>query len=157
MHYPKIAQQVRFDWVRSCLKSDAGKDDFVNIMSVAIRCTSMMFFRVHDSGDLFSPEYTRLWIRICRNCPDVHFWFPTRSWRAPWIDVIRELAAIANVTVRPSALRFDDPAPEIDGLHAGSTAARSGYTCPSHEQGNKCLECRACWLAKGIPIVYHRH
>jgi len=33
--------------------------------------------------------------------------FPTRSWQAPWLDVIRELAALPNVALRPSAIHLD--------------------------------------------------
>jgi len=65
--YPgvKRAQRARFAWVRECLKTEAGTDEFVRVMVDAIgrtrdRATGgpAEYFRVHDSGDLFSPAYT---------------------------------------------------------------------------------------------------
>ena len=54
--YPgvKKAQRARFAWVRECLKSDAGVDTFVSTMVAVIRRAGNPYFRVHDSGDLFS-------------------------------------------------------------------------------------------------------
>jgi hypothetical protein len=123
----------------------------------AIDATGHLYMRVHDSGDLFSAAYTRAWIRICSALCWVRFWFPTRSWRAPWFEVIKELAALPNVTVRPSAIHFDDEPPRIDGLAAGTTVKSFGYSCPAPRQNNACGECRRCWVAKSWPISYHAH
>ena len=156
----QIAQERRFQWTLQCLKTIDGTETWVNTMVTAITFYTRNdpFFRVHDSGDLFSPKYTRAWIEVCRRLPNVNFWFPTRSYRLPWVDIIRELAALPNVTIRPSALYFEDPAPIIDGLHAGTTAtATSGFTCPAPLQGNKCADCRACWLFKTTEVSYHKH
>ena len=35
-----------------------------------------------------------------------------------------------------------------------STVVTSGKTCPSAEQGNKCLTCRACWDKKTECVAY---
>jgi Gene product 88 len=83
----------------------------------AIGATAYRYMRVHDSGDLFSAAYTRAWIRICSALSWVRFWFPTRSWLAPWLEVIKQPAALPNVTVRPSAIHFDDEPPQIDGSY----------------------------------------
>src|SRR5262249_19580928 len=115
----KRAQWARFDWARECLRSADGTDEFVRTMVEAIDATGYRYMRVHDSGDLFSAAYTRAWIRICMALSWVRFWFPTRSWQAPWVDVIKELAALPNAAVRPSAIHFDDEPPEIDGPGCG--------------------------------------
>jgi hypothetical protein len=79
----------------------------------------------------------------------------------PLLNVLRQLASLPNVTVRPSALNFGDHAPMVAGLHAGSTAAMPdifrAQQCPAYEQGGRCGECRACWQAKDTPISYCRH
>lgn len=129
----------------------------------ATEAHQMLYFRVHDSGDLFSPAYTQMWTRVCANLPEVRFWFPTRMWphggkavRLTTIAAVQELAALPNVTVRPSALQFDDPAPTVDGYGPGSSAAREGYNCPAHEQNNECRACRACWDSPdGVIYRYH--
>ena len=123
----KRAQWARFDWTRECLRSAEGTATFVETMVEAIDATGYGYMRVHDSGDLFSPAYTRAWIRICVALSWVRFWFPTRSWQAPWVDTIRELAALPNVTVRPSAIYFEDEPPRVDGLAAGTTVKAFGY------------------------------
>jgi Gene product 88 len=170
--YPNVkrAQRARFAWVRESLKTDAGTDDFVRTMVDVIRRTRNPYFRVHDSGDLFSPAYTWAWVRIVQSLPDVKFWFPTRSWRpltmskispatkVAWELALMALAAEPNVTVRPSALFFNAPAPRIPGLQAGSTAADDGsYSCPASKQDNECRDCRACWDAPATPISYRAH
>lgn len=152
------AQRVRFEWTRACMASSEGTDWFVQTVVEAITAAAAgPYMRVHDSGDLFSPSYTRAWIRICQALPHVRFWFPTRSWRAPWVGVIRQLAALPNVTVRPSALHFDDPPPVVAGLAGGTTAAAAGYTCPAPRQHNACGDCRACWDQPDRPVSYHAH
>lgn len=157
---PKVraAQWTRFDWARECMKSPAGIDLFVGVMIAAIAVAGdHEYMRVHDSGDLFSASYTRAWTRICAALPRVRFWFPTRSWRAPWVDAIRELAALPNVTVRPSAIFFGAEPPMIDGLHGGTTAKSFGYSCPAAQQDNSCGSCRQCWTDKTAEISYHAH
>ena len=175
--YPGVrkAQNARYDWTRECLKSDEGTDTFVRTLVDVIhrhtdrQTSTQKYFRVHDSGDLFSPAYTHAWIRIVQALPDVRFWFPTRSWRAMtmtkmspsvrvgWELALTGLAAEPNVVVRPSALFFNAPAPRIPGLSAGSTAADDGsYTCPASRQDNECRECRACWNLDA-PISYRAH
>ena len=181
--YPNVikAQRARFAWTRECLKTEAGTDAFVATMVRVIRAAVDgeqrkfgigvgRYFRVHDAGDLFSPAYTWAWVRICEALPDIRFWFPTRSWRpltmskiAPATKVAWELALLAlaglpNVTVRPSALFFNAPAPRIAGLAAGSTAASDGsFTCPASTQNNECGDCRACWDMPELAISYRAH
>lgn len=156
------AQRARFEWVVACMRSEAGMEEFVNVMVAAIGTRRAKYFRVHDSGDLFNPNYCRAWARIARALPGIKFWIPTRVWRfldrPAWRDVILELAGLDNVTMRPSALYFDDVAPIIDGMAAGTTAtASAGYTCPAPKQGNSCGDCRVCWDRPDVAVSYHRH
>lgn len=163
------AQNARFAWTLECMRSDAGQAEFVSTMVAAIRATRNPWFRVHDSGDLFSPAYTWAWVAIAQKLPEVRFWIPTRSWRpmtmvriapsvkAEWTLALMALAALENVTLRPSALFFNAPAPTIPGMAAGSTAAREGFSCPAPSQGNSCGECRACWTEVETPISYRQH
>jgi hypothetical protein len=153
------AQAARFDWAKQCMRSNDGYREFVSLLTEAIEIATRKqpYMRVHDSGDLFSARYTMAWAEICAALPNVHFWFPTRSWRAPWLATIQELAALPNVAVRPSALHFDAPAPQIAGLAAGTTAAEVGFTCPAPFQGNACGSCRTCWDRRDKPVSYHAH
>jgi hypothetical protein len=155
------AQQQRFLWARACMQSEAGVAEFVDTMVEAIRRDRSTYFRVHDSGDLFNPTYVRAWTMIARALPDKRFWIPTRTWRfldrPQWRDALLELAALPNVTMRPSALFFDDAPPIIPGMAAGTTATSAGYSCPAPDQGNYCGSCRVCWDQPETPVSYHKH
>lgn len=154
------AQHIRWDWVRECMRTPEGRDEFVRVMTQAIADQHNNYFRIHDSGDFFTPEYIRCWTRIARNLPDIKFWAPTRTWRflerPAWRDALLELASLPNMAVRPSALHFGDAPPVIEGLAAGTTAAKDDWNCPAPLQENACGPCRACW-EKEIPRTYRAH
>jgi Gene product 88 len=152
------------------MRTPAGRQQFIAAMFRAIRDARCRYFRVHDSGDMFSAIYAECWLEICRRMPEVRFWIPTRAWQAPTgplpvfdplLAILRKLATLPNVTVRPSALNFGDHAPVVARLHAGSTAAMPdalrAYQCPAHLQGNRCGDCRVCWEDKSTPIAYQKH
>jgi hypothetical protein len=176
----RAAQDARFKWAMRASMDAATGDEFVALLTLAVQQEALRqqrryyrevsrgdrelgtfeaVYRVHDSGDLFSPSYARLWTRIAQNCPDVRFWIPTRQWRSRnehMQAALRELAALPNMALRPSALRFNDPAPVIDGLSAGTTASSEGFTCPASTQKNECRDCRACW-SKDVVVSYRKH
>lgn len=153
------AQETRFAWcVKASMAPDLA-DAWVETMVRAIRQVKSVWFRIHDSGDFFNPQYTRLWIRVCQSMPDVSFWAPTRQYRTKnlhMLAALHDLNALPNVSVRPSALHFEDAPPELEGFSAGTSAARNGFNCPAFQQNNECGDCRTCWN-KITPVVYHRH
>jgi len=107
----------------------------------AVYAEDPRFFRVHDSGDLFSLPYAWSWLEVARRLPHVKFWAPTRMWVfAPFVRALSE--APANFAIRPSALHFRDDAPVIPGMAGGSTAAASKlpdhWNCPAmrHDRGS---------------------
>lgn len=163
-------QNARFAWVLKCLTTDDGVSEFVATMTLAIkwacRRRDTNVFRVHDSGDLFNARYARAWARIAAALPEVKFWFPTRMWHVTGATLIavRELAALENVTVRPSALNVGDAAPVVDGFGNGATVKNAGAEldgnetwCPAYSSGTgKCGDCRKCWDAD-VTVVYPLH
>jgi hypothetical protein len=139
-------------------------------MVQAIRETGFGYFRVHDSGDMFNVSYAECWLEVCRMLPEVRFWIPTRAWQTPksvlpvfdpLLNTLRMLASLPNVTVRPSALNFGEHAPQVAGLHAGSTAGMPdvfrAWQCPAPKQGGMCGDCRTCWDSREVPISYRPH
>lgn len=164
------AQWARFNWTRACMKTAEGRALWVSTMVNAIRAVGCDYFRVHDSGDMFSPAYADCWLAVCSAMPEVKFWIPTRSWQQPSgilpvfdpiMNTLRRMAKLPNVTVRPSALNFGDYAPKVAGLHAGSTAAMPDMfrarQCPAYLQDGHCLDCRTCWDDKTAPVSYNAH
>ncbi len=166
----KHAQQTRFAWTRDCMRTDEGMMLWVSVMVQAIMKEE--YFRIHDSGDFFNVRYARAWVMVCRALPATKFWAPTRAWQGgvmgllpvydPLLNALRELAALPNVTVRPSALDFGDLPPVVQGLHAGSTAdmsdASKAYQCPAKAKyDGHCGPCRHCWDNKTTPVNYPKH
>lgn len=157
----KHAQAARFNWVTTCMRSAAGREEFITSMVTAIG-TRRPIFRVHDSGDLFSPVYADCWAEIARRLPSVTFWIPTRTYRfmalPKWARALTALSSLPNVTLRPSALHFNDAPPTIPGFAAGTSASTTGaHTCPAHEHGNQCGPCRACFTSPSLPVIYRAH
>lgn len=166
------AQWVRYLWTKDCLRSPEGQAVWIATMTEAIRKEGGTYFRGHDSGDFFHPEYVRMWTAVARNLPAVRFWFPTRNWPhsgqmgAKWVEVLTEFAALPNVVVRPSGLRYDDPAPVVPWLSDGSTvvstvqeAERMGMVlCPKTIHHGSCESngCRECWNP-GHAVAYLVH
>ena len=140
-----------------------------------------LFFRIHDSGDFtFSPNTYLLWKLVAEDprMSAVSFWAPTRMWVFPQFRrIVSENPPPENMSLRPSALHFNDLAPGIDGFHAGSTAHTKGtdpvrdgiaqWVCPAYQHdGKSCAggggpqrekDCRACWSYKDTEVSYLVH
>jgi len=164
------AQHARFQWTVESMRTADGRQQWIEYMAAAIRLSRCQYFRVHDSGDMFSVAYVECWLTVCSQMPDVQFWIPTRAWQQPagplpvfdpLLNTLRKLASLPNVTVRPSALNFGDHPSVVPGLHAGTAADMPDVfrarQCPAHQQGNQCGNCRTCWDEKTVPVSYARH
>lgn len=88
------------------------------------------FFRLHDSGDFFSPDYIEAWGEVASRIPEVHFWAPTRVWMLFHRQLRAAMEKAPNLVIRPSALHFNDPAPVVPGLDAPSTAHKAEVADP---------------------------
>jgi hypothetical protein len=149
------------------MKTAEGRELWIQTLTAAI--AGEQYFRVHDAGDMFNPAYADSWYQICFRLPETKFWIPTRAYQQaagplpvfdPVLNILRKLALLPNVTVRPSALNFGDGAPVVAGLHAGSTAEFTGngvYHCPAPVQDGDCGDCRQCWEGKHEPVSYSKH
>jgi len=159
------AQEVRFVWTRDCMRTADGRELWVRTLAAAIAGES--YFRWFDSGDAFSPASIECIYQVCALLPNTKFWIPSRAWQQPSgplpvfdpiLNTLRKLAALPNVTVRPSALNFGDAAPVVSGLHAGSASEyANAHQCPAPMQDGNCGDCRHCWDAKDSPVSYARH
>jgi hypothetical protein len=100
------------------------------------------FFRIHDSGDFWAPQYIDAWTEIVHARQDLNFWAPTRAWASPvsWkspVDgktytrkamfaALERLAAEENIVVRPSMLAFDDYPELVKEMGVQGFSAPSG-------------------------------
>ena len=85
--------------------------------------------------------------------PDVAHWLPTRE--AGLLSKIPQDRVPSNLTIMLIETKLDVPAPGSGPLT--STVVTTGRSCPAPDQGNACLDCRAC-LDKSIRnIAYGKH
>lgn len=145
------------------------------------------YFRIHDSGDYFSPEYFDAWIEIASAIPEMIFWSPTRTWATPFEWAIESFTSKTppNLVIRPSMLhRNERPMNTADvkdtnmaaGTGVGTAADRSrGWVCPAYKtRTGKCQfssapyktpkrslawpgGCRMCWEHPESMILYPAH
>lgn len=117
------------------------------------------FFRWHDSGDIQDTKHLHKIVQVAENLPHIQFWLPTREYNIV-ADYLKTLGGFpANLTVRLSSLYFDGDVTDRQnpfGLPT-SGASKAGFNCPSSKQGNKCLDCRACWSKSVANITYKQH
>lgn len=141
---------------------------WVAAMSYVIsrKCRKVPFFRWHDSGDLQSVTHLRNIVAVAEATPAVRHWLPTREY-----GIVRKYLATfgafpANLAVRVSAAMVDGSAPtdfpttsEVVASDAARDAAvaRGASICPAPTQGNKCMDCRACWDRGVATVAYWKH
>lgn len=163
------AQWVRFLWLKEMLNDASTTAEAIEIFTAALdRCVKNNYFRWFDSGDLFSLKAIDFAYEVCVQTPDINFWFPTRGYwskNVDWNNRLTKLAGLPNVTVRPSALYYDDNPPIIDFLSAGTTVVldenllpEDTKLCPKTLNGGSCEsnDCRSCW-DKDEQIAYLVH
>lgn len=125
------------------------------------------FFRWFSSGDLQSLKNLRDIVRIALALPEIQFWLPTKEY-----GIVSEYFELygpfpENLTVRLSAYMVDKAGPDslavamdltTSEVHSDITQVHPLKTvCPSSTQGNKCLDCRACWNPAVKTVVYRLH
>ncbi len=140
---------LRYVWTRDLIRTPEGLREWVEVMAEAITSIraavaeddfseqTIRPFRVHSSGDFFSPAYAKAWMHLANRVyeidPSIKFWCPTRTWAAPkgehgsafnWQEILSILKH-DNLVVRPSAYHVGDPAP---GPLADHPAAAKGTT-----------------------------
>lgn len=94
------------------------------------------YFRIHDAGDFYTPEYVRAWFDICSALPEVSFWAPTRMWAMVGMASTEFQKGLPfNLALRPSALHFREGPPPVSA--AGSRAASvAGTVMPGLAAGS---------------------
>lgn len=119
------------------------------------------FFRWHDSGDIQSVRHLAQICQVAEGTPDVRHWLPTREFL--YVSEYLRLGGKvpANLTIRLSALMVNGPAPvglaKRLGLNTSGVSSDGSFTCPASAQGNKCLDCRACWDRSVPNVAYKLH
>jgi len=198
-----IRQSIRLAWTQAALRAGTFASEMIRAIDQLLELpektqrtkkVNTKYFRIHDAGDLWSPAYYLAWREVCeyyqylrRGREKVVFWCPTRMWASPaWQALFAEYPPPANLTLRPSALFFGAPAPNLDHLDIanGSTASsvplgtgigqRPGsrlsrvsagqvWDCPAYDANEgddkSCasVRCRVCWPRPDVAGSYREH
>ena len=149
--------------VKSCLEKrlqSLSNPKWEEAMTVAISGSEGSgFFRWFDSGDIQSLAHLKQIAQIAINLPQIKFWLPTKEYGIVQ-DFLKENKLPQNLTIRLSAYMIDGPAPVGLANRLGlvtSTVSKTSWTCPAGSQGNKCLQCRACWDKQVSNVAYKHH
>lgn len=134
---------------------------WVEAMSFAIwKKEKSGFFRWFDSGDIQSLLMLEKIVQIAKNLPEITFWLPTREYGYVSQYVAKHGAFPKNLTVRLSAYMVEGKPPVELAKRLGcvtSGVSADSFTCPAPKQGNKCLDCRACWNMSVTNVNYKKH
>jgi hypothetical protein len=122
------------------------------IPAMVVLIDNTPWFRWHDSGDLQSVQHLINIFEVCKLTPETMHWLPTRE--AKFLPLSTD-SIPKNLIIRLSGHKIDRPA-------AGfwpwtSTVVTEMKSCPAKEQGNQCLDCRACWTRDVPNIAYGLH
>ena len=148
------------------LREPGGLARFVQEMNEDLKHYGLQFFRLHASGDFFSPAYVLAWVSIALANPNVRFLAYTHSWRVQGLegaimrDALEMFRAIPNVALFAST----DPDTEAAGeepplgwrVAAAGPTRTKGLPCPYYAKDRSgrqvqpnCLACGYCW--KKVP------
>jgi len=138
------------------------KPEWVNAMALLIKSSGTAFFRFHDSGDIQSVKHLKQIAQVARKTKDVKFWMPSREF-----NIIKEYKKShkipKNLLIRLSShmvdqrLKTNQPNSMVVSKNNIDNLDKDVYLCPSSKQGNKCLDCRACWSSKVKTVAYIKH
>lgn len=137
--------------------------DWVNAMVKLIQIQALEndtnYFRWFDSGDLQKGMIKNIF-KVCELTPDIMHWLPTHEAKLINDEIVKLGEKVpSNLIIRLSAGMVDDAPPKswehTSTVHKHKDAI--GFECIAKDQGNKCLNCRACWDPKIKNISYGYH
>jgi len=186
-NYPskQVNDMLHLAWIENEL-AQGGAERLGHALAFAIQHVNLTrpegfqpYFRIHDAGDFYTPEYLEAWVVCASMMTHMRFWAPTRQWVfAKWVPLLRSAeervrAAGGWLTIRASVLRIGDPVPMLPGLSAGSGVSADdpcAWVCPvynlvvpqpdgSMAEASSCMEanCTMCWDQPAIPVSYGAH
>ena len=110
-------------------------------------------FRWHDSGDIQSVDHLKKIFEVCKLTPFTRHWMPTREAR--FLKLMDPDIIPSNLIIRMSSHMINQE--PVTFWPWASTVSPQGKPCPAADQGNKCMDCRACW-DRSIPnVTYPKH
>lgn len=139
----------RMSKVKSALErkyEETLQDDFADRMVAEIKRVKAKLFRIHTSGDWYSPEYVDKWIEIVAGTPETTHWAYTRSWSVPvFAKPLSRLAKLPNMRLWYSADR------ETGYPHRVPPGVRVAYLADSDEDARQIDPERVRLIFRDVP------
>ena len=126
---------------------------WVKAMAAQINSKKSKYFRWHDSGDVQSLKHLAKIFKVAKLTPGVQHWLPTRE---AWTQAYQDRAP-KNLVIRFSMPMVNQPASGSWRNTSTVVTEEKNSTCPAFKQGNKCLDCRACWDLSVKNVAYLAH
>lgn len=133
---------------------------WVEGMIALIKKSGTKYFRFHDCGDVQSIEHLRNIINICRRCPDISFWMPTKETKLIKLARKKGLRIPKNLCIRHSEPFIGhNPNPTLYQLNTSTVDVSAGFQCPVNKGTETCEDygCRKCWDKKVKNVNYKKH
>ena len=147
------ARQGTYTWgvVKNAYETRLGitlQDNFSELMIKEIKNKKAQVIRIHDSGDFYSLEYLKKWLKVIDNYPSVRFYAYTKSYK-----LFDEIKIPSNFTVifsQGSTEKLDKNKRHAIVFNSVDNLIDSGYIDASVDDTN-------AWNNDNIKIglVYH--
>ena len=125
---------------------------WVGAMALLINSKKSKEFRWHDSGDVQDEQQPAKIFCSCKLTRPVTGCQQNEAWVKSFLPLCPD-----NLIIRFSG-QFVDQEPVKSWPHTSTVSSSPELvTCPSSKQGNKCLDCRACWDKSTAVICYGKH
>jgi len=151
-NYKRYAATMEKAWT----KRETGLKNKLWTVAISEQIKKDSFFRWHDSGDLQSVSHLKAIAAVCRNTPNTLHWLPTREYQIIKEYLIKHKIP-NNLIIRYSAHMVGQTVNVPLGIYSSSVNSGVGFRCKAPNQGNKCLDCRACWDKSCNNIDYKKH
>jgi hypothetical protein len=120
-------------------------------------------FRWFDAGDIQGMEHLLKIVQVVEGTPQTNHWLPTKEYGLINKYLNTHYSFPKTLVTRVSAPMVDGNPVYIKDQPVSVVSKGRDYTlegawrCPAKDQGNKCLDCRACWnpAIKMIEYPYH--
>ena len=120
------------------------------------------YFRWFDSGDIPNMTSFIKIVAVAMLTPETMHWLPTKEYRL--VSTYKKSGGFipANLVIRQSAPMINGVLPRSSGTSSmvktlGADLPADTVLCNAKNQGNKCLDCRACWNPAILRIAYPNH
>lgn len=150
----------KFEYLRKNCKSAyqlnheiSKKSNFHDLMIKEINNINTKYFRIHGvSGDFYSSNYIKQWIKIVSSLPNVKFYSYTRSYRIiKLLPYLEELKKLKNVTLFASVdnhINISEIPKNWRIAWLETDNRKKGEFCIEQTKDIKCEQCKYCFNGK---------